>query len=353
MWDRARGRTGTTVIAAAIAALMIAGVAGASSRTRSHQSPVLSPRFRYVASDAPFLWTGARYALTWNLSGSSPPATLIDDQTGQRTRIGRPGCHPLGGPRVGQTDLPWIIFLCSPATQQPPAWELYSTATGGWLSVSPSPGVMCGGDCETSIDAAGRYWLEFQQATCPNGDYHSCTASNVFQNIQTGEVRPDPSGPTTMVDLDAPNLTRPVCTPLSTAGTSSLTFYGTFALATVINNNFDENVYLERCGTRLHRLLWDRPGALSGAPPTFNAHEVLWMAHPGPFLTALTIPGLQRFTIRLPKHLLGTSCTSPDDFADCIGGVALTNTRLYIVTASYPSQVWAAPIPLPSKRRHT
>jgi hypothetical protein len=111
---------------------------------------------------------------------------------------------------------------------------------------------MCAGDCEVAFSAAGRYWLQFQQVTCPNGDYHSCAATNVFQSIQTGEVRQDPSGPGKVVDLDAPSLTRMVCRPLSATGAGSLIFYGTFALSRV-NDGLDDLTYLERCGTRLHR----------------------------------------------------------------------------------------------------
>jgi hypothetical protein len=74
------------------------------------------------------------------------------------------------------------------------------------------------------------------------------------------------------------------------------------------------------------------------------------MSHPGPFLTGLTLPGLQRFTIRLPERLLGTSCSTPDDYIDCVSGIALTNERLYIVISSYPNQVWAAPVSLPRSR---
>jgi hypothetical protein len=210
---------------------------------------------------------------------------------------------------------------------------------------------MCGGDCEVAFSAAGRYWLQFQQVTCPNGDYHSCTATNVFQNIQTGEDRQDPSGPSTVVDLDAPNLTCTLCGPLSAAGVGSLIFYGRFALSTVTDNRLDDLTYLERCGTRLHRLVGS--GTLSGAGLiAADAHEVVWVAHPGSVLTGLTLPGLQRFMIRLPGRLIGSSCTSTDDYYDCVRGIALTNERLYIVTSSYPSQVWAAsPVPLPAKRQ--
>ncbi len=336
------------MLTAAIAALMTAGTAGASSRVRSRQPSVVSPRFRFVA-EAAVLWTGPRYALTWGgLGGSSTPATLIDDQTGRRTTIGRAGCHPLGTAGLEPLDLPWITFTCAPATQ-PPAWELYSPATGGWHSVSPSPGVLCSGGCSTSLLAAGRSWLAFQQASCPNGDYHSCNARNLFQNIQTGEVRPDPSNATTVVDLNSPNLSRMVCRPLSAPGGVSPTFYGSSALSAVTDSTFNTGVYLERCGTRLHRLV--SPVTPDGAGFTgANAREVVWMAHPGPFLTGLTIPGLRRFTIRLPERLLG-SCTSPDDYRDCMSLIALTNKRLYILTASYPERVWVAPLSLPDKRQ--
>jgi hypothetical protein len=237
------------------------------------------------------------------------------------------------------------MFTCAPASQR---WWLYSPATGQWRAVSPSPGVMCSGDCDWGLDAAGRTWLAFSQTTCPDPNYHSpCSAVYVFQNVQTGEVRQDPSNGSAMVDLNAPNPTRTVCTPLH--GSPLLIFRGNFALSAVYDNNLNEKVYLERCGTRLHRLLWSRPASQSGAEPSLDAHEVVWIAHPGPFLTGLTLPGLQRFTIRVPERpLRDPSCAS---LAGCIGGVALTNERLYIVTGPH-SQVWAASLPLPAKRRH-
>lgn len=334
---------------AAIAGSMTAGVAGASPRVRSHRPPVLSPRFRYVANGA-LLWTGSRYAVSSPLVSPTTPATLVDDQTGRRMTIGRASCIPLLGSEP--LDLPWLMFGCSPSNELS-RWQLYSPATGQWLSVSPNPSVMCSGACTWGLLAAGRYWLEFQQATCANGgsNYHSCTAVNVFQNIQTGEVRQDPSDASTLVDLDAPNLTRTVCTPLS-AAVGSLSFYGSFALSTVINNQFDEWVYLERCGTHLHRLVAYATGG--GVLVAADTHEVVW-AQPASarVLTGLTLPGLQRFTIRLPRRLLGSSCKGPQGSGVCgIASFGLTNHRLYIVTVSQREQVWAAPIPLPTKRQH-
>jgi hypothetical protein len=72
-----------------------------------------------------------------------------------------------------------------------------------------------------------------------------------------------------------------------------LNFYGSFAVSIGGDENGSE-VYLERCGTHRHRLLTETP---LGAPAVVgaNTHEVVWMAHPGRFLSALTLPGLRPF----------------------------------------------------------
>jgi hypothetical protein len=138
--------------------------------------------------------------------------------------------------------------------------------------------------------------------------------------------------------------------------TGSLIFYGRFALS-IGSYGFsighygsaDVEVYLERCGTHLHRLVTKAatPDPADTLLPAANTHEVVWMAHPRPFLSALILPGLKPFTIRLPKRLIASAC-SPDYYLSCVSQIALTNHRLYLLTASYPSEVWAAPIPLPA-----
>jgi hypothetical protein len=347
--------------AAAIIGLMIVSVASASSRVRSHQPPVVRPHFRRVG-EAASLWTGARYALA--APGAPPPytpATLIDDQSGQVKTIGQAGCYPVALSAVEPLDLPWVPFNCA-LLGQPPAPELYSPATGQWQVVSPSPGASpsCGGSgCMSyGLAAAGRYWLDYNHSMCDSGDQH-CSFNNVFQNIGTGELRQDPSGGTTTVDLNAPNLTRTVCGPLRVPTTlepyaagpvpGSLTFYGSFALSIGGDENGSE-VYLERCGTHLHRLLTKAPPerpAVVGA----NMHEVVWMAHPERFLSALTLPGLRPFTIRLPNRLVARTC-SRDDYSTCVAQIALTNQRLYLLTAGpYPEHLWATPNPRPTHVR--
>ena len=345
-------------IAAAIIGLMIASVASASSRVRAHQPPVVRPHFRYVG-EAVVLWTGARYALAAPeaLPGPPPyaPATLIDDQSGQVKTIAQAGCYPVLPSTLESLDLPWVPFNCAWPGQPVP--ELYSPSTGQWQAVSPSPGVVQTCCTDDSPVAAGRYWLEYDQAICDSGNQH-CSHSNVFQNIATGELRQDPSGGTTMVDLNAPDLTRTVCAPLRVPTTfepyggppaGSLTFYGSFAVS--IGGENGSEVYLERCGTRLHRLLTTAPlGGLAvvGA----NTREVVWMAHAGRILNALTLPGLRPFTIRLPNRLVAPTC-SPDDYTTCVAQIGLTNQRLYLLTAApyLKQQHWATPNPHPAKRR--
>jgi hypothetical protein len=346
---------------------LAAAVAGASARAHSRQPVVVRPRFQAVHG-AVWIWTGARYALTGpsfgpGLPGAvhSSPATLIDDQTGQVKTVAQPGCYPALTSGLEPPDLPWVPFDCAPFGQ-PPAPELYSPATGQWMAVSPSPAITnpCGvAVCDrfSDLTAAGRYWLAYSRSTCDGGGQH-CSASNLFQNIQTGELRQDPSGGSTAVDLNAPNLTVTVCRPLTVPTAfepyapgpvpGSLLFYGSFALAIGGDDNRSD-VYLERCGTHLQRLLTTAP---SGRPVVVaaNTHEVVWMAHPG-FLNALTLPGLRPVTIRLPKRLVATTC-SPYDYSTCVAQIALTNRRLYLLTASpaAPQELWVAPDPLPAQR---
>lgn len=289
------------------------------------------------------------------------PATLIDDQTGQAETIDQTGCYAVQPPALEPLDLSWVLFNCGSLGTLAP--ELYSPATGEWQAVSPSQGVfpVCGGPGCSNVyyaEGAGSSWLEYDDATCGAGGQH-CWHSNLFQNIVTGEVRQDPSGGSTAVDLNAPNLTVTVCQPLTVPTTfgpyapgpvpGSLTFYGSFALATGGDENGAE-VYLERCGTHLHRLLTRAP---IERPPVVaaNTHEVVWMAHAGPFLNALTLPGLRPFTIRLPNRLVASTC-SPDDYSTCVTQIALTSHRLYLLTATYAEQVWAAPNPMPARRQH-
>ena len=361
MFGDRRSRAVVIVIAVAVMGLLPAAVATASARGRAHPSPVVSPHFRRV-DEAGSVWAGSRYVV----AATGTDVTLIDDQTGRVRTVSRVGCGALGRSALEPLDLPWVTFNCAPGVILggvgigPPAPELYSPATGQWQAVSPGPGVLCPGTGCTDRyfpEAAGRAWLQYDHESCDSGGQH-CSSSSVFQNLSTGELRHDPSGGATAVDLNAPNLSQTVCRPLTVPMTyelfapapvpGSLTFYGSFALAIGGDDN-GPRVYLERCGTHLHRLLTTAPlerSVVLGA----NTHEVIWMSHPH-FFSALTLPGLHPFTIRLPRRLVARTC-SPDDYSACVAQIALTNRRLYLLTASYPEQLWTAPGPLPAKRQH-
>jgi hypothetical protein len=358
-------------IAPVIIGVMTAAVAVASSQQRADQPPVVSAHFRHVGA-AVSIWGGTRYALA---AGGSPiddqtGVTLIDDHTGQLKMISRAGCAPGEPSTLEPLDLPWVTFDCSqptgglgPLGVGPPAPELYSPASRQWRAVVPSPGVspVCTDTGCTDLyfaEAAGSSWLQYDHATCDSRGQH-CSSNNVFQNITTSELRQDPSGGTTTVDLNAPNLTQRVCRPLRVPAAfqpyapgpapGSLTFYGRFALA-IGGNKTGSRAYLERCGTHLHRLLTDAPVERPTVVAA-NTHEVVWMSHPH-FLSALTLPGLRPFTITLPKRLVARTC-SPDDYSTCVAQLALTNHRLYLLTAtaSYPEPLWAAPSPLPARHQ--
>jgi hypothetical protein len=361
MFGNQRARAVVIGIAAAVIGLLPAAVATASSRGHAHPSPVVSPHLRRVGK-AGLIWAGSRYVV----AATGTAVTLIDDQTGQVRTVSRVGCGALGPSALEPPDLPWVPFNCAPgvilggAGIGPPAPELYSPASGQWQAVSPSPGVVCpdaGCTDQYFPEGAGSAWLQYDHESCDTGGQH-CSSSSVFQNLSTGELRQDPSGGATTVDLNAPNLSRTVCRPLTVPTTfelyapgpvpGSLTFHGSFALAIGGGGENGPRVYLERCGTHLHRLLTTAPleqSVVVGA----NTHEVIWMSHPH-FLSALTLPGLRPFTIRLPRRLIARTC-SPDDYSACVAQIALTSRRLYLLTASYPAQLWTAPNPLPAKPR--
>jgi len=162
----------------------------------------------------------------------------------KRTEVASPaGCGPaaIGGP--------WLLFSCGDRYQ--PQVKLYSLATGAERTL---PSFMTGCDttdavCGAIANGVGTYWVEFGVSPC----YHCGSGGPVFQNIQAGQFRgPPPTSASTLIDLSSPSLTRKACSPLRVAnGGSLLTFDGSFAIATQPNGE----LFLERCGARLHESL--------------------------------------------------------------------------------------------------
>jgi hypothetical protein len=173
-------------------------------------------------------------------------------------------------------------------------------------------------------DAVGAHWIRWH-ATC----YH-CADTYSFQNIETGELRGDPTNATTFADLNSPALAHKTCPGVRlmrefegySSPWGSLTSYGQFALAIGTVNQLYGAVFLERCGTRMRRLLVSGT-SIGGAPPlASNSRAIVWRTAPSR-LDGLFLPSLQTFTIPLPSAMV----PAQGDITD----VALTSGALYVV----------------------
>jgi hypothetical protein len=130
-------------------------------------------------------------------------------------------------------------------------------------------------DCRA--DAVGADWIEWVASS-----YHHLSTSVYFQNIQTGELRRDPTDATTFPELSSPTLAQKTCPgvqlmpnsdPAYAMGLGPLTPEGQFAIAIGTGNN----VFLERCGTQMRRLLANGNTAASSALAS-NANVIVWQA---------------------------------------------------------------------------
>jgi hypothetical protein len=235
----------------------LATPADAATRTPKAAGPVvLHPSFHrivqagYLLSNDRYVFAGARYG-----PHSASSGLLLDERIGKRTTIFPPvGATWCSGDALGG---PWLVAGCS--FGQPSALEAYSLTAGTWQPLNYTPGV-CQLTTQESCDAVsiGTHWIDIKESC-----YH-CATTYVFQDIQTGNTRSDPTGPTTIPDVNSPTLGRRVCSPLRVPRADdggeggdlnawgSLRVYGSFALASGTDPYGTPSVYLERCGSRLH-----------------------------------------------------------------------------------------------------
>ena len=231
--------------------------------------------------------------------------------------------------------------------------ELYSLVDETRQVVTPSPKLpQCqspprppdGQEISCSPDAVGAHWIRWVA-----GCYH-CTSAftgSFFQNIQTGEVRGDPSNETTYADLNSPTLAHTTCSrvrrlPVSylgfPAGWGSLSSFGQFALA-VGNAGAGTGAFLERCGTRMRRLLASVTTEFSEPDLVSNASTIVWQTAPNR-LNGLFLPSLQTFTIPLPAAIAGLRGNGQ-------GLAALTSGALYMRESGGTLWRTASPTALP------
>jgi hypothetical protein len=302
---------------------------------------VLSSSFHPVGVAAAAFVASGDYVLFSTAVGyrSNPDWIVINDRLGTRTALD-PQCDVLGlGP-------PWVLMIC-PSTSTPPGpddIELYSLTNGTQRTVTPIPGVpYCPfgpGDSEdvcAAPAAVGADWIRWN-ATCYN-----CAVTSYFQNIQTGEVLDDPTNATTYADLNSPTLAHKTCSGVRLMRAyppswGSLTPDGQFALV----SGGEVNVFLERCGARMHRALVDESSA--SAALAWNAGAIVWQAVTGE-LNGLFLPSLQTFTIPLPAAIVKPP-GAPEDTP--VLSLALTSGSLY-VEDFWDGTIWrtASPTALP------
>jgi hypothetical protein len=275
--------------------------------------------------------------------GDTSRATVIDEQTGKRVALTPPaGCSfgdetsfssPLGGS--------WVVAACNPPSFGS-GYELYSIPNRKWMPFSPDVKRMCAldaecatgdPDCFTSYRAIGERWIEFL-VTC---GYHSYPSTAAFEQIQGGQVIAEPTGVTLggnqILDLNSPALTQTLCNPLRTPTAGTFVPDGRFAL----DQEFQGNTYLERCGSSLHRPI----GSPGGEWFTANSHAVVWSLQSNE-IDGLFLPSLHRFKLRLPQSVASLCKRLAADL--CIQGLALTSRTLYLLT--YDDRVWTTSSPL-------
>ncbi len=320
----------------------------------SHQSAgaasaghvVLTSSFRPIRAGVGRVFASGDYLLSTISNGFYPhrlAPIVINDRLGTTTALD-PSCDADAlGP-------PWVLMSCpqNPDPYGPYDVELYSLADGKRQTMTLSPGMpYCSSppfdpEVQCSADAVGAYWVEWVASS-----YHHLPTSIYFQNIQTGELRRDPTNAKTFADLNSPVLAQRPCPgvqimpdpdPLGT-GWGSLTPYGQFALVVGPGTS----VFLERCGTRLRRQLATGNIAVSYALAT-NAGAIVWPTATGR-LSGLFLPSLQTFTIQLPSAIVkpaGSSVGAP------VLALGLTSGMLY-VKDGWAGTLWrtASPSALP------
>jgi hypothetical protein len=333
------------VVLVFVALVSCAAWAASATAMTSHRSAGSAPAGSVVLADSfePItagagsvtFWTSGNYLLLQNTiqNGTSKGWSVINDQTGTTTSLD-PQCNLEGlGP-------PWVLMSCPLASNPygPGDVELYSLTDGTRQTVTPSPGLppQCPQpDVETECAGAGAVggdWIRWD-ATC----YH-CADTYLFQNINTGELRDDPTNATTFADLNLPALAHSTCSGVRLMrnldsygmGWGSLTPDGQFALAI----GTDNSVFLERCGTRMRRLLANGNTVASYALAS-NSSAIVWQAATSQ-LNGLFLPSLQTFTIPLPSAI------------GLVGSLGLTSGALY-VSGFENGVVWrsASPTVLP------
>jgi hypothetical protein len=271
---------------------------------------------------------------------------VINQRLGTRTTLD-PTC---GADAVGP---PWVLMDCRGGHD----FELYSLTDGTQQIVTPSPGVppLCFGSgpaagkymtCTVSA-AIGSSWIRWD-----TGCYRCFATPSYFQNIETGELLDDPTNATTFADLNSPTLAHKTCPGVrlmrsyQTGSWGSVTFGG--QLAVTLDGQFalvtgsNDDVYLERCGTHMRRLLFNiQDSASEDGAIAWNAGAIVWQGAPATRLNGVFLPSLKTFTIPLPSAIF-----RPPGAGENLGvfDIELSSDTLY-VQDDWARKIWRTAAP--------
>lgn len=278
-----------TVTSLALMLLTTAADATSPAVTRVWLRPAqFRPAFRRLGTAAYLLKAG-----NYVFAASASPVTrslgtLYNERTGRHTLLALPpGCRGSSGPSpTGPAVMGgrWVAVECSDASTV--EIQLYDLTRRTWTTVLPGGSIRP--YCAPAVSSAcvpvavGDRWLEFDEQC-----YH-CRDTFAFQNLATGTTRPDPTNRTTYADPNSSALAKRICRPLRFPAGGSLFFDGRFGIFGTARG-----VFLEQCGSRLHRRLG------LATPSTSTRQATLWISG-AQQLRGLFFRGLRPFVVTLP-----------------------------------------------------
>jgi hypothetical protein len=264
-----------------------------------------APHYRLVGHHG--IATDGRYTVLWSVRHGEV-GTLVDELTGRRRRVMLPaGCRSGGriSPVLGDS---WLLADCGHGRV-----DLYSTASDEWRPVTVT--AACRRGCVPL--AVGTDWIEYDKQSRRLGDRF------IFQNIATGAVRRDPTGATTLPDLDSPALAQRVCRPLRVPRHGALIFDGRYAVAEGSTGTF-----IEKCGTHLRVPVPSEDVATAPG-------SIVWLTSATGPASGVFLPSLRRFTV------------APPPVHSYLVDVELSVRHIYVTVATGGggADVWSAPAP--------
>jgi hypothetical protein len=276
--------------AALVAALAVLADPAASGRPSDPQ-PV---HFKFHrAGQSAAVESNGRYVFV--IGKTAKVGTLLDNQTGRKiTMPAYKQCHGFGyfgGPYLAGPGCGSHGKLTVP---------LFSLATHRTRTVTIHI-KGCKARPRCSVVDAGSDWLDI---------YFSSGRSSreLYQNLHTGAVKPSPKlRRSQKIDLNSPTLTG-----------SNACRHGEFLVV---------GAYLERCGSKLHKLILPTMSYL-----VINSQAaIMWVTRRGQ-LDGIELPGLRGFAVKTP-------------FAPDNNNYTLTSTTLYVRTGRSGFELWSAPWP--------